>query len=105
MIFLSGQLWISEIKSRFSDTDGTDFVNAIKTHGFVHTETDDSNLMFIRFEFFRPLSEKKEARAIAEGSGAPSKKPKPKFIEESDDEEEGTSNGGPLLKPCLYKKR
>ncbi|KAK7204779.1 methyltransferase-domain-containing protein [Myxozyma melibiosi] len=101
-----GQLWISEIKSRFSDAEGTDFVNAIKAHGFVHTETDASNQMFIRFDFFRPLSERKEARAIAEGEeGSSNKRKKLKFIEESEDEDEGTANGAPLLKPCLYKKR
>ncbi|KAK9246993.1 methyltransferase-domain-containing protein [Lipomyces tetrasporus] len=102
-----GQLWISEIKSRFSDNDGADFINAIKAHRFVHTETDTSNLMFIRFDFFKPLSEKKEARpgAVAEEPKAPSKK-KLKFIErDSEPEDDGVKTSEPLLKPCLYKKR
>ncbi|KAK9324972.1 methyltransferase-domain-containing protein [Lipomyces orientalis] len=100
-----GQLWISEIKSRFSDNDGASFINAINAHGFVHTETDTSNLMFIRFDFFKPFSEKREARAVAEGSKAPSKK-KLKFIEhDSELEDERVKSNEPLLKPCLYKKR
>ncbi|KAK9490894.1 methyltransferase-domain-containing protein [Lipomyces doorenjongii] len=97
-----GQLWISEIKSRFSDNDGANFINAIKAHGFVHAETDTSNLMFIRFDFFKPLSERHDATASADTPG----KNKLKFIdndpETEDDEKKGKE---PLLKPCLYKKR
>ncbi|KAK9239443.1 methyltransferase-domain-containing protein [Lipomyces kononenkoae] len=100
-----GQLWISEIKSRFSDNDGARFINAIKTHGFVHMETDVSNLMFIRFDFVKPLSERREAKAVSEGSNAPAKK-KLKFIEnDSEPEDDEESSNEPLLKPCLYKKR
>ncbi|KAK9484599.1 methyltransferase-domain-containing protein [Lipomyces starkeyi] len=97
-----GQLWISEIKSRFSDNDGANFINAIKAHGFVHVETDTSNLMFIRFDFFKPLSERQEARAAAD---TPAKN-KLKFIERDSEPEDDEKKGNePLLKPCLYKKR
>ncbi|KAK9390049.1 methyltransferase-domain-containing protein [Lipomyces mesembrius] len=95
-----GQLWISEIKSRFSDNDGANFINAIKAHGFVHAETDTSNLMFIRFDFFKPLSERQEASVSAD---TPAKK-KLKFIDNKPEDDEKKSNE-PLLKPCLYKKR
>ncbi|KAK9374169.1 methyltransferase-domain-containing protein [Lipomyces chichibuensis] len=97
-----GQLWISEIKSRFSDNDGASFINAIKAHGFVHAETDTSNLMFIRFDFFKPLSERQEARAAVD---TPAKN-KLKFIENDSEPEDDEKKGNePLLKPCLYKKR
>ncbi|KAK9456638.1 methyltransferase-domain-containing protein [Dipodascopsis uninucleata] len=103
-----GLLWISEIKSRFSDRDGADFVQAIRKLGFLHTETDASNLMFIRFSFFKPVSERKLKNEIAETEKLNEKKRKMKFIEEdepySSDADE-SKHTLPLLKPCIYKKR
>ncbi|KAK9468015.1 methyltransferase-domain-containing protein [Lipomyces arxii] len=94
-----GQLWIAEIKSRFADAEGEDFINAVKRLGFVHSSTDSSNLMFIKFEFYKPLGERSEARAIKDGQEFQKKL---KFIEKDDEVEE---KKGPILKPCLYKKR
>lgn len=80
-----GEIWVAEIKSRFDITDkGTDvqrFVDTLKGYGLHHKATDDSNKMFVRFEFvFFPKQEKT------------------KFIEPEKDER-------PLLKPCIYKRR
>lgn len=80
-----GEIWVAEIKSRFDITDkGTDvqrFVDTLKGYGLHHKATDDSNKMFVRFEFvFFP------------------KQQKTKFIEGEKDER-------PLLKPCIYKRR
>ncbi|CCC68495.1 hypothetical protein NCAS_0B04110 [Naumovozyma castellii] len=36
-----GELWIAEIKSRFGDGKGDEFVNALKLMGFFHKKTDD----------------------------------------------------------------
>ncbi|KAK9480428.1 methyltransferase-domain-containing protein [Lipomyces japonicus] len=98
-----GQLWISEIKSRFSDTEGEEFVEAIKKFGFIHKDTDISNLMFARFDFYKPFEDKTDS-SNQNDSSAPSgwnKKQKKKFIEKEDDDKPKT----PILKPCIYKKR
>lgn len=46
----NGEIWITEIKSRFVD-DTRDFVNTLKTLGLFHKSTDESNKMFVRMEF------------------------------------------------------
>ena len=110
-----GELWIAEIKSRFSESSGSakaaqlndvgaEFVNAVKLSGFFHKSTDNSNKMFTRFEFYKPLNEvltEKHERLLK----------KRKFIEnESELEElqskrEKIAEGQWLLKPCIYKRR
>lgn len=99
-----GELWISEIKSRFTDGKGDEFVNTLKLMGFFHKKTDDSNKMFTRFEFFKPPDDIiEERRAKLER--------KHKFIETETKREEleekraKSAEGTWLLKPCLYKKR
>ncbi|CDK28121.1 unnamed protein product [Kuraishia capsulata CBS 1993] len=93
-----GELWISEIKSRFSDGKGEEFINAIKLCGFRHRTTDDSNKMFTRFEFFKPFDDN-------------SARPKTKFINAESDLEKLEAKRGKapegqwLLKPCIYKRR
>ncbi|CDO95373.1 unnamed protein product [Kluyveromyces dobzhanskii CBS 2104] len=99
-----GELWIAEIKSRFSDGKGDEFVNALKLQGFFHKNTDDSNKMFTRFEFFKPpqdIIEERKAKLER----------RQKFVEvETEKEElqkkrEKIPEGKWLLKPCIYKRR
>lgn len=99
-----GELWIAEIKSRFSDGKGDEFVNALKLQGFFHKNTDDSNKMFTRFEFFKPpqdIIEERKAKLER----------RQKFIEVETEKEElqkkrkKTPEGKWLLKPCIYKRR
>lgn len=99
-----GELWIAEIKSRFGDGKGEEFVNALKLQGFFHKNTDDSNKMFTRFEFFKPpqdIIEERKAKLER----------RQKFIEvETEKEElqkkrEQIPEGKWLLKPCIYKRR
>ncbi|SCV00455.1 LAME_0G09846g1_1 [Lachancea meyersii CBS 8951] len=99
-----GELWIAEIKSRFADRQGDEFVNAIKLMGFFHKKTDDSNKMFTRFEFFKPpqdIIEERKAKLER----------KQKFIEVETEKEEletkrtKAPEGKWLLKPCIYKRR
>lgn len=116
-----GELWISEIKSRFREksnsgdgfeqeedpensTVGKEFVDALKLCGFFHKLTDNSNKMFTRFEFFKPPQDIiDERRAKLER--------KRKFIEEESEKEkleskrETKPEGQWLLKPCIYKRR
>lgn len=107
-----GELWIAEIKSRFSEsgsktkTDdvGQEFVDALKLCGFFHKATDNSNKMFTRFEFFKaPQDIIDERKAKLER--------KKKFIEQESEKEELESKrqrvpeGEWLLKPCIYKRR
>ncbi|CAH2351708.1 25S rRNA (adenine(645)-N(1))-methyltransferase [[Candida] railenensis] len=110
-----GELWIAEIKSRFTEKvsigghgqaleAGTEFVEALKLSGFFHKKTDNDNKMFTRFEFFKPppdiLQERKEKLERQR-----------KFIEvESEKEQlqlrrEKQPEGEWLLKPCIYKRR
>ncbi|KAK9471242.1 methyltransferase-domain-containing protein [Dipodascopsis tothii] len=103
-----GELWISEIKSRFSDQQGQEFVDAIKSLGFVHRETNSENKMFIRFEFFKPP----EAAIKKPEEDLPSRgrmnKQKKKFIDQETDLEKKLrmhKEGEWLLKPCIYKRR
>ncbi|CAD1812418.1 putative methyltransferase family protein [Candida parapsilosis] len=120
-----GELWIAEIKSRFSEkqnntnrgnddfeqdddpensTVGKEFVDTLKLCGFFHKSTDNSNKMFTRFEFFKPPQDIiDERRAKLER--------KRKFIEEESEKEkleskrEAKPEGQWLLKPCIYKRR
>lgn len=106
-----GELWIAEIKSRFTENEkktkeevGDEFVNAIKMSGFFHKSTDNSNKMFSRFEFFKPTKDVVEERNQK-------LQRKKRFIEqESEIEEfkhkrEDKPEGKWLLKPCIYKRR
>ncbi|EDO18451.1 hypothetical protein Kpol_1032p45 [Vanderwaltozyma polyspora DSM 70294] len=99
-----GELWIAEIKSRFADQKGDEFVNALKLYGFFHKKTDDENKMFTRFEFFKPpqdIIEERKAKLER----------KQKFVEVETEKEElerkrrKTAEGQWLLKPCIYKRR
>lgn len=72
-----GEIWIAEIKSRFEDEGYGDFIAVLQSLGLKHKNTDDSNKMFVRFEFTNMGTPK-----------APTELPEK-----------------PLLKPCLYKRR
>lgn len=99
-----GELWIAEIKSRFADGKGQEFVNALKLMGFFHKKTDDDNKMFTRFEFFKPPNDIIEERKAK-------LERKQKFIEVETEKEElekkrtQAPEGKWLLKPCIYKRR
>jgi len=49
----NGLVWIAEIKSRFEDSDYSSFVESLKDMGLYHKTTDDSNKMFVKFEFVK----------------------------------------------------
>ncbi|KAI5965233.1 RRP8 [Candida pseudojiufengensis] len=112
-----GELWIAEIKSRFSEKPeeqqqqdpqdskvGSEFVDALKLCGFFHKSTDNSNKMFTRFEFFKPPQD------IIDERNAKLQRKK-KFIENETEKEkfenkrELKPEGEWLLKPCIYKRR
>lgn len=106
-----GELWIAEIKSRFTENEkktkeevGEEFVNAIKMSGFFHKDTDNSNKMFSRFEFFKPTKDIVEERNQK-------LQRKKRFIEQETEIEEfkhkreEKPEGKWLLKPCIYKRR
>lgn len=111
-----GELWIAEIKSRFTDsssalseqlqsqTSSSEFVEALKLLGFFHKKTDDNNKMFTRFEFFKPPLEIIEERK----NKAANRK---KFIENEsslqalESRRQDIPEGQWLLKPCIYKRR
>lgn len=109
-----GELWIAEIKSRFTESAeaksikpedvGSEFVEALKLCGFFHKTTDNANKMFTRFEFFKPAQDIiNERKAKLER--------RQKFIEHEDEKEKfeakraETAEGEWLLKPCIYKRR
>ncbi|CCE89479.1 25S rRNA (adenine645-N1)-methyltransferase TDEL_0A01470 [Torulaspora delbrueckii] len=99
-----GELWIAEIKSRFADEKGDEFVNALKLMGFFHKKTDNENKMFTRFEFFKPPQE------IIEERNAKLER-RQTFIEVETEKEQleekrqKIAEGKWLLKPCIYKRR
>lgn len=112
----NGELWIAEIKSRFTESTnskgkhvrpedvGSEFVDSLKLLGFFHKKTDNDNKMFSRFEFFKPsrdiMNQRKEKLER-----------KKKFIEQETQKEEleqkrkSQPEGKWLLKPCIYKRR
>lgn len=112
----NGELWIAEIKSRFTESTkskgkpvrpeevGSEFVESLKLLGFFHKKTDNDNKMFTRFEFFKPskdiINQRKEKL-----------EKKKKFIEQETQKEElekkrkSQPEGQWLLKPCIYKRR
>lgn len=109
-----GELWIAEIKSRFTESAnskklqpnevGAEFVDALKLSGFFHKKTDNENKMFTRFEFFKP------AKEVLTGDHDRLLKKK-KFIgnetelEELEKKRDDKPEGEWLLKPCIYKRR
>lgn len=116
-----GEIWIAEIKSRFSESGGDtknqnqnqqligeEFVNSLKSFGLFHKLTDNSNKMFTRFEFFKPPPDILRERQLK------IQKKKKKFIEDEDDRTDiekleskrlEKAEGEWLLKPCIYKRR
>lgn len=112
----NGELWIAEIKSRFTESTnskgkptkpeevGSEFVESLKLLGFFHKKTDNENKMFTRFEFFKPsreiMNQRKEKLERRK-----------KFIEQETQKEELENKrktrpeGQWLLKPCIYKRR
>lgn len=112
----NGELWIAEIKSRFSESTnasakpqgvnmvGEEFVDSLKLLGFYHKKTDNNNRMFTRFEFFKP------SREIINQKKEKLQKQK-KFVEQESKKEElekkrsKVPEGEWLLKPCIYKRR
>ncbi|KAI8609809.1 ribosomal RNA-processing protein 8-like protein [Chytriomyces sp. MP71] len=78
---MGGQLKIAEVVSRFPDV--SKFIAALVEIGFKLVSKNTSNKMFIFFEFTKVV-ERSE---------------KPKSMKHASDE------GGPLLTPCIYKKR
>lgn len=112
----NGELWIAEIKSRFTESTnskgkpvkpeevGSEFMESLKLLGFFHKKTDNDNKMFTRFEFFKPsrdiINQRKERL-----------EKKKRFIEQETQKEELESKrkthpeGEWLLKPCIYKRR
>ncbi|KAG4305570.1 hypothetical protein PORY_001126, partial [Pneumocystis oryctolagi] len=72
---MNGKLWIAEVKSRFTDNEGTAFCTALTSLGFSLVETDISNKMFmcLYFEKTHKVNDKKDY--------------------------------GILLKSCVYKRR
>lgn len=104
----NGEIWIAEIKSRFSENDTKEFVTILKSLGLFHKSTDDANKMFVRMEFFKPNKQYLEDRDKKEKE----MKKKRRTFEEYDEEGESLdqhrsreAEGKWLLKPCLYKRR
>lgn len=109
-----GELWIAEIKSRFTESSdakstksedvGSQFVDSLKLCGFFHKNTDNSNKMFTRFEFFKPPNDIIEERKAK-------LERRRKFIEHETEKQEleerrtRDPEGNWLLKPCIYKRR
>ncbi|TPX65841.1 hypothetical protein SpCBS45565_g04884 [Spizellomyces sp. 'palustris'] len=91
---VNGELKIAEVISRFPDVDA--FLDALSKAGFRMVRKDDSNTMFILFDFVK--SSKKS------GLG---EKPKDGKKKRRGGGEEQTSDAiqSALLKPCMYKKR
>ncbi|VEU22453.1 DEKNAAC103326 [Brettanomyces naardenensis] len=82
-----GELWIAEIQSRLADEKGEEFSSILSKMGFKHKETDNSNRMFTRFEFFKP---------VRDGENE---------LEEVEEMRKERKEGEWLLKPCIYKRR
>lgn len=74
----NGIVWIAEIKSRFEDNKYDDFIEKLKSLGLYHKTTDDSNKMFVKFEFLKLPHRMARAKA---------------------------SDADIHLKPCIYKRR
>ncbi|QPG74834.1 hypothetical protein FOA43_002170 [Brettanomyces nanus] len=85
-----GELWIAEIQSRLTDDKGEEFSEVLSRLGFKHKETDTSNKMFARFEFFKPLNEVD---------------PDLEDLEDLEEKRKENKEGKWLLKPCIYKRR
>lgn len=98
----NGEIWIAEIKSRFVENDTAEFVKILKSLGLFHKNTDETNKMFVRMEFFKPNKEYVENREQKQQN-------RKRFIdveEESlEDRRAQEAEGNWLLKPCIYKRR
>ncbi|KAJ3042740.1 25S rRNA (adenine645-N1)-methyltransferase [Rhizophlyctis rosea] len=92
-----GKLKIAEVISRFPNVDR--FIQVLESVGFKFLKKDDSNKMFILFNFVK-------------GSGAKAKvgpktvqKAKGKNGQKANDKADDAGSGEMLLKPCIYKRR
>jgi len=98
------------------ETDITAFVEALKRRGFLlnrdfgDNSVDMGNKMFVRMHFVKaavPTRGKcvpKDGQEDTIKNKKGGQKPKPKFIEEKDEQEE-VKNEAAVLKPCVYKIR
>lgn len=112
----NGELWIAEIKSRFTESTnskakpvkpediGSEFVDALKMNGFFHKKTDNDNKMFTRFEFFKPpqdIVNERNAKLQRKKKFIEKESEKAEFLKKRENQPEGEW----LLKPCIYKRR
>lgn len=102
-----GELWIAEIKSRFTTEKSNSsksnpyqkFISVLSLYGFKHRFTLDDNNVFVIFEFFRySVPSKLKKKSNPSDNNSFDLKLLEKQIKES-------SEGTWLLKPSLYKKR
>ncbi|KAJ3284089.1 25S rRNA (adenine645-N1)-methyltransferase [Borealophlyctis nickersoniae] len=104
-----GELKIAEVVSRFPDIDR--FVDALKEVGFTLVRKDDSNKMFILFDFVKDGAGTqkvvKKGGQSAKNKGGSGEGKKGKGGKEGKAGKTGNTGGdaAPLLKPCVYKKR
>lgn len=111
-----GELWIAEIKSRFTESAaangrtlqpeeiGAEFVDAMTMSGFFHKKTDNDNKMFTRFEFFKPpknIIAERKAKLERKKRFVEKESEREKFEQRRSEKPEGEW----LLKPCIYKRR
>ncbi|CUS14854.1 unnamed protein product [Tuber aestivum] len=114
-----GELWVAEIKSRFSRPSANEveddiemeekqkkgdgpykpFVDALSKRGFaLRGGVDAGNKMFVRMEFVK-MQEKSQRDDRDGGSWEPRAKKRLKFVENDEVREDQ------ILKPCVYKSR
>lgn len=74
----NGLVWIAEIKSRFEGGNYDEFIKQLKSVGLYHKTTDDTNKMFVKFEFLKLPHRMAKAKAL---------------------------DADIHLKPCIYKRR
>lgn len=86
----NGQLWIAEVSSRMEGPKGVrDFVDALKSEGFVIEKVDQSNPVFGLFYGRKGKQQQQsQQKSNSKSQRGPSKARRP-----------------PVLKSCLYKKR
>ncbi|KAJ3048600.1 25S rRNA (adenine645-N1)-methyltransferase [Rhizophlyctis rosea] len=95
-----GELKIAEVISRFPDVDR--FVIELQSVGFKFVKKDDTNKMFILFDFVKASSGANSSKNSAKTKSKTNKK---KGVESPAAKDSESKTGEALLKPCIYKRR
>ncbi|KAI8874269.1 hypothetical protein GQ42DRAFT_175883 [Ramicandelaber brevisporus] len=96
---IGGTLYIAEVVSRFTNVKA--FIKALEEAGFKHTQTDNTNKMFITLKFTKTAAAVQDTGKTGKGKN----KQQQQQQQQQKTQKDESNSKEPLLKPCIYKRR